>query len=60
MSFAIIYKDQKKPKGEAILAFLEWAVGPEAQTMAKARNYAPLPASLQAKARQKIRSIPLQ
>jgi phosphate transport system substrate-binding protein len=62
MSFAIVYKSLAGEqaggaKGKAVVAFLTWATSAEGQEMAKARNYAPLPAELQKKAAEKLAAV---
>ena len=62
MSFAIVYKslagDQAGgAKGKAVVAFLTWATSAEGQEMAKARNYAPLPAELQKKVAETLAAV---
>jgi phosphate transport system substrate-binding protein len=54
MSFGVIYKTLSGEKaggenGKAVVAFLKWATSPEGQFLAKKRNFAPLPVSLQQK-----------
>lgn len=60
MSFAVFYKKQEQGKGKAVVSFLRWATSAEGQGMAKARNYAPLPASLQEKINAKLDTVELQ
>ena len=57
MSFAVLYKKQDGAKGKAVVAFLRWATSAEGQTLAKRRNYAPLPESLRAKIGARLDSI---
>jgi phosphate transport system substrate-binding protein len=50
MSFAVLYKKQPEGKGKAAVEFLRWATTSEkGQTMAKVRNFAPLPEELRKK-----------
>jgi phosphate ABC transporter phosphate-binding protein len=57
MTFAILYQRQTGPKGRAVVDFLKWVVSPAAQQIAAKRNYAPLPESLQQKAREKLETV---
>lgn len=57
MSFAVLYKKQDGAKGKAVVAFLRWATSAEGQTLAKRRNYAPLPESLRAKIGARLDTI---
>lgn len=57
MSFAVLYKKQEGAKGKAVVAFLRWVTSAEGQDMAKARNYAPLPASLRDKIGKRLDEI---
>ncbi len=60
MSFAILFQKQSGPKGQGIVAFLNWVVTPEAQQIAEKRNYAPLPEPLQKKAREKLATVSVE
>jgi phosphate transport system substrate-binding protein len=57
MSFAVLYRTQEGAAGKAVVAFLRWATGPEGQELAKARNYAPLPASLREKVHARLDTV---
>lgn len=60
MSFAVLYKKQSGAKGRAAVAFLRWATSPDGQDLAKRRNYAPLPTSLQEKINKRLDSVVIQ
>jgi phosphate transport system substrate-binding protein len=62
MSFAIVFKTMEGDqaggaKGKATVEFLKWATSAEGQEMAKARNYAPLPAELQKQIAEKLGTV---
>lgn len=55
-SYAILFKKQPKAKGEAIVAFLTWAVT-DGQKFALELDYAPLPAGLSQKGRELLGTV---
>ncbi len=55
-TFILVYTKMPKAKGQAIVRFLDWAMGP-GQRLTKALYYAPLPRSVEAKVRAKIKQI---
>jgi phosphate ABC transporter phosphate-binding protein len=57
MSFAVLYAQQSGPAGQAVVDFLTWCTSEVGQGMAKTRNYAPLPAELQAKAADRLKTV---
>lgn len=59
MSFAVLYQKQSGAKGKAVVDFLKWATGADAQAIASKRNYAPLPAELQKKCAEKLGTVEL-
>ncbi|GET29682.1 phosphate ABC transporter substrate-binding protein PstS [Prolixibacter sp. SD074] len=61
-TWIILYKDQNydgrsKAQAEATVKFLDWLVSPEAQSLARQVNYAPLPAPAVEKAKAILRSV---
>ncbi len=57
MSFAVLYQDQPATPGKAVVEFLTWATSAEGQAAATRRNYAPLPADLQAAAAERLAQV---
>jgi phosphate transport system substrate-binding protein len=56
-TWLLVHRDQKDPaKGEALLRFLWWAVQ-DGQKMARALDYAPLPAPVVEKVKAKLKSL---
>jgi phosphate transport system substrate-binding protein len=60
MSFAVLYQAQTGEKGKAVVAFLKWCTSPEGQSLARKRNFAPLPESLQQKVAGKLEAIEIR
>jgi phosphate transport system substrate-binding protein len=56
ISYAVMYDKLPKDKGPAIVEFLTWAVT-EGQKFAGELEYAPLPAELQSRARERLQQI---
>ncbi len=57
VSYCLLYKKQPKDKGKALVAFLKWATSAEGQELSETRNYARLPADLQAKIAEKLTTV---
>lgn len=57
MSFAVLYESQPTTPGKAVVDFLTWATSAEGQMAAQRRNYAPLPAELQAAAARRLAQV---
>ncbi len=57
MSFAVLYQEQPATPGRAVVDFLTWATSAEGQAAAQRRNYAPLPAELQAAAARRLGQV---
>jgi len=55
-TYILVRPQLPKDKGQKLLSLLNWIVGP-AQSMTQSLNYAPLPASLQAKVKATIKKI---
>lgn len=60
-TYVIVYKDLsyvgEKEKASALVAFLQWATGPEGQAIAKDMGYAPLSAAVKAKVDEALATL---
>ena len=61
-TWIILYKEQSYngrsiAQAEAILKFLDWLVGPEAQAIAESVNYASLPSDVSSVAKNILRTV---
>lgn len=59
-TWMLIYETMPKEKGKAILDFSNWAMSEEAQKMAGAMNYAPVPKEIRAEATKALAKIKLE
>lgn len=59
-TWMLIYETMPKEKGKAILDFSTWAMSEEAQKMAGAMNYAPVPKDIRAEAAKALAKIKLE
>jgi phosphate transport system substrate-binding protein len=60
MSFAVLYQTQTGAKGKAVVAFLKWCTSAEGQALARKRNFAPLPESLQKQVAGKLDAVEIR
>jgi phosphate transport system substrate-binding protein len=60
MSFAVIYQSQSGAKGQAVVAFLKWCVSADGQTLARRRNFASLPESLQKQVTARLDTVEIR
>ncbi len=59
LTYLLVYQEMKKEKGVPLVQFLKWALG-KGQGFAKPLSYAALPASLQKKVEERIKTIQLK
>ena len=56
-TWLIVPAEIEKTRGEPLIAFLNWAIGPVGQKMATELNYAPLPTDITAALTERIKTI---